>query len=70
MNTELKKGKNDFGKDLFKLTKNLVFGKVKESVIKHWDIQVVTTGKNKLSDIETELSYHNAFLKKSNIERN
>lgn len=70
MNTELKKGKNDFGKDFFKLTKNLVFGKVKESVIKHWDIQVVTTGKNKLSDIGTELSYHNAFLKKSNIERN
>ena len=70
MNTELKKGKNDFEKDFFKLMKNLVFGKVKESVIKHWDIQVVTTGKNKLSDIGTELSHHNALLKKSNIERN
>ena len=70
MNTELKKSKNDFEKDFFKLMKNLVFGKAKESVIKHQNIQVVTTGKNKLSGIGTELSYHNAFLKKSNIERN
>ena len=70
MNTELKKGKNDFEKDFFKLMKNLVFGKVIESVIKHWNIQLVTTGKNKLSGTGTELSYHNAFLKKFEIGRN
>ena len=44
MNTELKK-KSDFQKDFFKLTNSKFFGKVMESVRKHWDIKTCNSRK-------------------------
>ena len=58
MNTELgKKAKNDFGKDLFKLMNNSVFGKTVENVRKHRDIKLVTTGKRR-NQLVSEPNYH------------
>ena len=62
MNTELRKAaKNDFEKDLFKLMKNLVFGKTMENIRKHKDIKLVTTDK-KRSKLVSEPNYHTINL--------
>ena len=58
MNTELrKKAKNDFEKDLFKLTNNAVFGKPIENVRKHRDIKLVETDKRR-NKLVSEPNYH------------
>ena len=58
MNTELRKlAKDDFGKDLFKLMNNAVFGKTMENIRKHRDIKIVTTD-NKRNKLISEPNYH------------
>ena len=58
MNTELRKlAKDDFGKDLFKLMNNAVFGKTMENIRKHRDIKLVTTDK-KRNKLVSEPNYH------------
>ena len=42
-----KKKKNSFEQDFFKLMNNSVFGKPVESIIKYWDINLVTTKKRR-----------------------
>ena len=62
MNTELRKlAKNDFGKDLFKLMNNSVFGKTMENIRKHRDIKLVTTDK-KRRKLVSEPNYHTITL--------
>ena len=58
MNTELRKlAKDDFGKDLFKLMNNAVFGKTIENIRKHRDIKLVSTDK-KRNKLVSEPNYH------------
>ena len=58
MNTELRKSaKDDFGKDLFKLMNNAVFGKTMENIRKHRDIKIVTTDK-KRNKLISEPNYY------------
>ena len=62
MNTELRKvAKNDFGKDLFKLMNNSVFGKTMENIKKHRDIKLLTTDKQ-TSKLVSEPNYHTINL--------
>ena len=62
MNTELRKeAKNDFGKDLFKLMNNSVFGKTMENIRKHKDIKLVQQTK-KRSKLVSEPNYHTINL--------
>ena len=62
MHTELwKAAKNDFEKDLFKLTNKSVFGKTMENIKKHRDIKLVTTDK-KRSKLVSERNYHTINL--------
>ena len=62
MNTELwKAAKNDFEKDLFKLTNNSVFGKTMENIRKHRDIKLLKTDK-KRSKLVSERNYHTINL--------
>ena len=56
-----KEAKNDFGKDLFKLMNNSVFGKTMENIRKHRDIKLVTTDK-KRSKLVSEPNYHTINL--------
>ena len=62
INTESRKeAKNDFGKDLFKLMNNSVFGKSMENIRKHRGIKLVTTDK-KRSKLVSEPNYHTINL--------
>ena len=62
MNTELRKlAKNDFEKDIFKLTNNSVFVKTMENIRKHRDIKFVTMDR-KRSKLVSEPNYHTINL--------
>ena len=61
-----KAAKNDFEKDLFKLTNNSVFGKTVENVRKHRDIKPVTTEKRR-NYLVSEPSYHNKMFFTENL---
>ena len=59
VNTDLrKKAKDDFGKDLFKLMNNTVFGKkTMENLRRHRDIKIITTGRWR-TYLVSEPNYH------------
>ena len=57
MNTELRKAKNDFDKEFFKLMNNAVFGKTVEDVRKHRDIKLLTKDKRR-NQLVSEPNYH------------
>ena len=54
MNTKLRiQAKNDFKKDLFKLTNSAAFGKTMANVRKHRDTKLLTKDKEKKISIRT-----------------
>ena len=58
MNTDLrKKEKNDFEKDLFKLTNDGFFGKAMENMRKYIDIKLATTERRR-NHLVSEPNYH------------
>ena len=58
MNTEYRmNGKNDFGKDFFKLMNNAVFSKTLENLRKHRGIKLVTSD-TKRNKLVPEPNYH------------
>ena len=66
MNTDLKKQKNGFGKDFFKLMDTAVFGKTLENVRKHRDIKLVTTERRR-NYLASEPNYHTTKFFKENL---
>ena len=67
INTELKtEAKNDFEKDFFKLMNNTVFGRTMESVRKHRDIKLITTGKRR-NKLASEPNYHTTIYFSENV---
>ena len=57
-NTDVRKeGKNEFGKDFFKLMNNFAFGKTMENIRNHRDIKLVTSDKRR-KRLVSEPNYH------------
>ena len=59
MSTDLKKAKNDFEKELFKLINNVVFERNMKNMRKHRDIELVTT-KRRRNYLVSDPNYHTA----------
>ena len=67
MNTELRtEAKNNFEKDLFKLTNNPVFGKTMENVRKNRDIKLITTDERRYQ-LASEPNYHTTKYFSENV---
>ena len=61
MSTDLKKAKNDFEKELFKLINNAVFERNMKNMRKHRDIELVTT-KRRRNYLVSDPNYHTAWF--------
>ena len=59
MGTDLKKAKNDFEKELFKLINNAVFERNMKNMRKHRDIELVAT-KRRRNYLVSDPNYHTA----------
>ena len=66
INTDLKKQKNGFEKDFFKLMDTAVFGKTLENVRKHRDIKLVTTERRR-NYLASEPNYHTTKFFKEHL---
>ena len=65
MNTKLKKAKNNFEKDFFKLMNHVVFGKTMKNVRKRRNIKLVTTEKRR-NFLVLEPNYHTTKFSQKN----